>query len=58
MTSKSNLLQLYSGSNKQIQGIRSDRVLEELRTEAHDTVQETVTQTIPEREMQKGKTAV
>ena len=26
---KSNLLQLYSGSDKQIQGIRSDRVPEE-----------------------------
>ena len=30
---KSNPLQLYSGSDKQIQGIRSDRVPEELWTE-------------------------
>ena len=58
MTSKSNLLQLYSGSNKQIQGIRSERVLQELRMEVHDTVQETVTKTIPKREMQKSKMAV
>ena len=36
----------YSGSNKQIQGIRSDRVPEELWTEVRDTVQEAVTKTI------------
>ena len=31
---------LYSGSDKQIQGIRSDRVPGELWREVHDTVQE------------------
>ena len=30
-------------------------MLQELRMEVHDTVQETVTKTIPKREMQKGK---
>ena len=32
---------MYSGSDKYIQGVRSDRVPEELWTEVHDTVQET-----------------
>ena len=41
-----NQIPYYSGSNKQIQGIRSDRVLEELWTEVRDTVQEAVTKTI------------
>ena len=40
---------LYSGSDKQIQGIRSDRVLEELWTEVHDIVQEAVIKTIPKK---------
>ena len=43
---KSNPLYLYSGSDKQIQGIRSDRVPKELWTEACDTVQEAVIKTI------------
>ena len=33
-----NPLQLYSGSDKQIQGIRSDRVPEELWTEVHNII--------------------
>ena len=36
-------------SNKQIQGIRSDRVPEELQTEVHDIVQETLIKTIPKK---------
>ena len=39
-------LQLHSGSEKQIQGTRSDRVPEELWTEVHDIVQEVVIKTI------------
>ena len=35
--------------NKQIQGIRSDRVTEELWTEVCDTVQEAVIKTIPKK---------
>ena len=46
---KSNPLQLYSGSDKQIQGMRSDRVPEELQTEVHDIVQEAVIKTIPKK---------
>ena len=38
---------VYSGSDKQIQGIRSDRVPEELWTEVRDIVQEAVLKTIP-----------
>ena len=42
-----------------IQGVRSDRVSEELRTEIHDIVQEAVIKTIPKkREMQKSKRVV
>ena len=52
---KSNPLWLYSKSDKEIQGIRSDRVPEELQMEVHDIVQEAVIKTIPKREMQKGK---
>ena len=33
-----NPLQLYSGSDKQIQGIRSDTVPEELWTEVHNII--------------------
>ena len=40
---------VYSGSDKQIQGIRSDRVPEELWTEVHDVVQETGIKTIPKK---------
>ena len=44
-----NPLPLYSRSDKQIQGIRSDRVPEELWMEIHDIVQEAVTKTIPKK---------
>ena len=40
-------LQLYSGSDKWIQGIKSDRVPEELWTEFPDVVQEAGIHTIP-----------
>ena len=43
---KSNVLQLCSGSEKYIQGIRSDRVPEELWMDVHDIVQETGIKTI------------
>ena len=47
---KSNPLQFYSRSDKQIQGIRSeDRVPGELQTEVHDIVQEAVIKTIPKK---------
>ena len=47
---KSNPLQLlYSGSDKQIQGVRSDRVPEELWTEVRDIVQEAGIKTIPKK---------
>ena len=42
-------MQLYSGSDKQIQEIRSDRVAEELWTEVCDIVQETGIKTIPKK---------
>ena len=41
---------IISGSDKQIQRIRSDRVPEELWTEVHDIVQEAVIRTIPKKE--------
>ena len=42
-----------------IQGIRSDRVPEELWMEVHDTVQEAVIKTIPKkRKCKKGKIVV
>ena len=50
---KSNSLQLYSGSEKYIQGTRSDRMPEELWTEAPDVVQETGIKTIPPKEKSK-----
>ena len=40
---------MYSGNDKQIQEIRSDRVSEELWTRVHDIVQETVIKTIPKK---------
>ena len=53
---KSNPLQLYSGSDKYIQIIRSVRVPEELWAEVHDIVQETVIKTIPmEKKCKKAK---
>ena len=42
-------MQLYSGGDKQIQGIRPDRVPEELWREVHDIVQEAVIKTIPKK---------
>ena len=39
----------FSVSNKYIQGIRSDRVPEELWTEVHNIVQELVIKTIPKK---------
>ena len=44
--------ELYSGSDKQIQGTRSDRVPEELCMEVRNSVEEVVTK---EKEMQKGR---
>ena len=38
---------------KQIQGIRSDRVPEELWTEVHDITQEAVFKTIPKKKKRK-----
>ena len=47
---------LYSGSEKQIQGIRHDRVPEDLWTEFCDIVQETGNKTIPKKKKcKKGK---
>ena len=42
-------MRLYSGSDKQIQGIRSDRVSEELWAQVCDIVQEAVIKTIPKK---------
>ena len=39
----------YNGSDKQIQGIRSDRVPDELWNEVCDTVQDTGIKTIPKK---------
>ena len=51
-----NPLRLYSGSDKQIQGIRSDRAPEELWMEVHDIVQEAEIKTIPkEKKCKKAK---
>ena len=50
-------LRLYSGSEKQIQGIRSERqVPEELWTEVHDIIQEAGIKTIPKKK--NGKMVV
>ena len=46
---KSNPLWLYSGSEKEIQGIRSDRVPEELWMEVRNTVWEAVIKNIPKK---------
>ena len=46
---KSNPLQLYSGSDKLIQGIRSDRVPEVLWMKVCDIIQEAVIKTIPKK---------
>ena len=43
----------YSGSDKSIQGIRADRLPEELWTEVHDIVQETGIKTIPKKKKSK-----
>ena len=50
---KSNPLYLQSGNDKQIQGIRSDRVPEELWTEVHDIVPEAVIKTITKKKKYK-----
>ena len=50
---KSKPLQLYNGSEKYIQGIRSDRVPEELWTEFHDIVQEAGIKTISKKKKHK-----
>ena len=42
-------MRLYSGSDKQIQGIRYDRVPEELWTEICDIVQEAGIKTVPKK---------
>ena len=42
-------LQLYNGSEKQIQRITSDRVPEELWTEVRDIIKEAVIKTIPQK---------
>ena len=52
--SKSNPLQLYNGSDKKTQGIRSDRVHEELWTEVCNIVQEVVIKTIPKKKKCKN----
>ena len=44
---------LYSGSEKNIHGIRSDRVPEEPWMEIHDIVQEAVIKTIPKKKKYK-----
>ena len=55
---KLNPLWLYSGSDKQIQGIRPDTVHEELWTKVSDIVQEGVIKTIPKKKKcKKGKIA-
>ena len=55
---KSNPLRLYSRSDKWIQGIRSDKVPEELRMEVRDIVQEAVIKTIPKKKKCKKKKMV
>ena len=45
--------QIQGGNDKQIQGIRSDRVPEELWMEDHDIVQEAVIKTIPKKKKHK-----
>ena len=46
---------MYSGSDKQIQGIRSYRVPEELWTEVCNIVQEAVIKTIPKKNCKKAE---
>ena len=49
-------MQLYSGSEKWIKGIRSDTAPDELWTESHDIVQETWIKTIPKKKKcKKGR---
>ena len=45
--------ELYSGSDKEIQGIRSNRKPEKLWMEVCNTVQEAVIKTIPQKEKTK-----
>ena len=44
---------IITGSDKQIQEIRSDRVPEELWTEVHNIVQEAVMKIIPKKKFKK-----
>ena len=47
---------IYIRSDKEIQGVRSDRVTEEVWTEVPNTVQEAVMKTIPKKdECKKAK---
>ena len=46
---------MYSGSDKWIQGIRSDRVPEELWMRVSDTVREAVVKTTPKKKKFKKK---
>ena len=48
-------MQLYSGGDKYIQGIRSDRVPDELWNEVHDIVQDTGIKNIPKKNKCKKK---
>ena len=49
---------IYSGNEKRIQGIRSDRVPDELWMEVRDIVQETDEDHPQDKRMQKSKMAV
>ena len=49
------LRRLYSGGDKQIQGIKSDGVSEELWTEVRDIVHETGINTVPKKNAEKAK---
>ena len=48
----------YTVEVTNIQGIRSDRMPEELWTEVCNIIQEAVIKAIPKKEMQKGKMVV
>ena len=48
---------LYSGSDKQIQGVRSDRVPEELWIGVHNIIQDAVTKTIQRKRNARGQSS-
>ena len=52
---KSLMIILYSGSDKKIPGVRSDRVLEELKMEVHDIVQQAVIKIPKKKKYKKAK---